>query len=115
MRTICAGGSASSTTVATKRSRTARWSPAKARLQAAPSRLTYRRAVPGADGSSTTVSFEDWFVQIDEETLMVWASLQKLILPVGSMSVYFDASLRPWEQQYVLVTRCAGTTAAANC
>ena len=52
-------------------------------------RLTYRRAVPRADGSSSTVSFDDWFVQIDEETLMVWASLQKLMLPVGSMSVIY--------------------------
>jgi hypothetical protein len=52
-------------------------------------RLTYRRAVPQADGSTTTLSFDDWFVQIDEETLMVWASVQKVMLPVGSMSVVY--------------------------
>ena len=48
-----------------------------------------RALVVGVLRSTTTMSFDDWFMRIDEETLMVWASLQKLMMPVGSMSVVY--------------------------
>ncbi|MFL5334064.1 MAG: DUF3833 family protein, partial [Geminicoccaceae bacterium] len=52
-------------------------------------RMIYRRAVPQADGSSTTLSFDDWFVRIDEDTVMVHASIQKLMVPIGSLTVLY--------------------------
>jgi hypothetical protein len=52
-------------------------------------RLTYRRAVPQGDGSTTTLTFDDWFIQIDEATVMVRASIHKLGVPVGSMTVLY--------------------------
>ena len=51
--------------------------------------LTYRRAVPQSDGSAATLSFDDWFIQIDAETVMVRASVHKLLVPVGSMTVLY--------------------------
>jgi hypothetical protein len=51
--------------------------------------LTYRRAVPQTDGSTTTLSFDDWFVLIDEQTLMVRASIYKLMVPFGSLTVVY--------------------------
>lgn len=52
-------------------------------------RLAYRRDVPQTDGSSTTLSFDDWFVLIDDKTLMVQASIYKLMVPSGSMTVLY--------------------------
>jgi hypothetical protein len=52
-------------------------------------RMTYRRAVPKADSSSTTLSFDDWFVRIDEDTVMVHASISKLMVPIGSLTVLY--------------------------
>ena len=51
--------------------------------------MTYRRAVPEADSSSTTLSFDDWFVRIDEDTVMVHASISKLMVPIGSLTVLY--------------------------
>lgn len=51
--------------------------------------LTYRRAVPQADGSTVTLGFDDWFILIDDETLMVRASIDKLMVPFGSLTVVY--------------------------
>jgi hypothetical protein len=52
-------------------------------------RLTYRRDVPQTDGSSTVLSFDDWFIRIDRDTVMVRATISKLALPIGSMTVLY--------------------------
>jgi hypothetical protein len=52
-------------------------------------RLTYRRDVPQTDGSSTVLSFDDWFIRIDRDTVMVRATISKLALPLGSMTVLY--------------------------
>lgn len=52
-------------------------------------RLGYRREVPQSDGSATALTFDDWFVRIDEDTVMVRASIQKLMVPIGSMIVLY--------------------------
>ena len=44
-------------------------------------RLTYRRAVPQSDGSSTQLSFDKEFIQIDDDTVVVQASIRKLMIP----------------------------------
>ena len=52
-------------------------------------RLRYRRDVPQADGQSATLSFDDWFVLIDANTVMVRAAITKLAVPIGSMTVLY--------------------------
>jgi len=58
-----------------------------------PFRLTYRRDVPQTDGSSTTLSFDDWFVQIDDKTkyLRGDAAAQESDLAAG-LRVVIDAA-----------------------
>lgn len=51
--------------------------------------LAYRRTVPQADGSTATLGFDDWFILIDDETLMVRASIHKLMVPFGSLTVLY--------------------------
>ena len=51
--------------------------------------LTYTRSVPQSDGSSSTLNFDDWFIQIDDNTLMIRASIRKLMVETGSMTVLY--------------------------
>jgi Protein of unknown function (DUF3833) len=51
--------------------------------------LTYTRSVPQADGSRATLNFDDWFIQIDDNTLVVRASIRKLMIETGSMTVLY--------------------------
>lgn len=52
-------------------------------------RLSYRRNVPQSDGSTTMLSLDDWFVQIDPDTVMVRAAISKLAAPIGSLTVLY--------------------------
>ena len=70
-------------------SETALLEPGEGEAAGSAFRLTYRRAVPQSDGSSTQLSFDDWFIQIDDDTVVVQASIRKLMIPVGSMTVTY--------------------------
>ena len=63
--------------------------PGEGEVSGSAFRLTYRRAVPQTDGSTATLSFDDWFIQIDQDTLMVQAAIHKLMVPVGSLTVLY--------------------------
>ena len=69
--------------------------PGEGRAAGAAFRLTYRRDVPQADGSSIVLGFDDWFIQIDPETVMVRATISKLALPIGSMTVLYRRMVHP--------------------
>ena len=69
--------------------------PGEGEAAGAAYRMTYRRDVPQADGSSTTLSFDDWFVQIDPETVMVRAAITKVAVPVGSLTVLYRRAPEP--------------------
>ena len=81
-RSVWNGASASWVTAATRRTSCGSSSRARERSAGSAFRLTYRRAVPQTDGSTATLSFDDWFIQIDKDTLMVRASIHKLMVPV---------------------------------
>jgi hypothetical protein len=63
--------------------------PGEGRAAGSAFRLTYRRDVPQSDGSSKVLSFDDWFIQLDPETVMVRATISKLAVPIGSMTVLY--------------------------
>ena len=63
--------------------------PGQGRAEGAGFRLTYRRDVPHPDGGSTMLGFDDLFVQLDPQTVMVRASITKLAVPVGSLTVLY--------------------------
>ncbi len=63
--------------------------PGEGRAAGSAFKMTYRRDVPQSDGSSTMLGFEDWFIQIDPETVMVTATISKFAVPFGSMTVLY--------------------------
>lgn len=67
--------------------------PGQGRAEGAGFRLTYRRDVPHTDGGSTTLGFDDLFVQLDPQTVMVRASITKLAVPIGSLTVLYRRDL----------------------
>jgi hypothetical protein len=63
--------------------------PGEGRAAGAAFRLTYQRDVPRRDGGSTVLDFDDLFVQIDPDTVMVRAAITRLAVPVGGMTVIY--------------------------
>jgi hypothetical protein len=50
---------------------------------------TYTRRVPARDGSESTSGFDDWFWLQDEKTLIARASVTRLGVEVGTLSVFY--------------------------
>ncbi len=49
----------------------------------------YKRSVPSPDGSETVLSFDDWFWLQDERSLVVYASISKIV-EIGTMTVFYQ-------------------------